>query len=222
MNVHRQLQLADEMEESGQIDHALALYDQVLAQDPTHHHALLQRGKLNFSHRSEFQAALKDFDEYIRLRPNVPTGYIERSYLFRWTYFETNDANVLQLAIDDSTRAIELGLLDRDGRDEEEFADDTYFQRATAYVEQGAWDLAIDDLQECIRYSPTSTVMSLRGRAFFELRKYTEALDDVNAAIEIDGDDPESYTLRSKILRACGEIHAAEQDQQTARRLSAV
>lgn len=219
MDIEQLMRKAEELSRLDENREALEIYHQILARESDHPQALLNRGTLLYSRLNEIQAARNDFDRYIELKPNSPQGYIDRGALFRWVYFEHNDPAQLQLSIDDATKAIEVGEHDFGGRDEEEFIDDTYFQRGSAHWELGEWESAFHDLSRCMeRDFVTSNCYAMRARAGYETRRFELALSDLNHAIEDeDGDDdPEYFELRNKILRALGKPIAPNKNEKTA------
>jgi tetratricopeptide (TPR) repeat protein len=108
-----------------------------------------ERGDKYF-HEKNFDGAIADFSEVIKLEPDNPFAYYKRGLSY------TNKKEY-DLAITDFSEAIRL---------EPDKFGDFYFDRAGAYIFQGNKDLAISDLETAVKIDP-------------QKESYSEALRDI-------------------------------------------
>jgi tetratricopeptide (TPR) repeat protein len=96
-----------------------------------------EQGDRYFSERN-FDGAIADFSEVIKLEPDNPFAYYKRGL----SYTQKNE---LDLAITDFTEAIRL---------EPNKIGDFYFDRGLAYISQGNNAVAISDLEMAVKIDP--------------------------------------------------------------------
>jgi tetratricopeptide (TPR) repeat protein len=121
----------------------------------------LMRGD-NFSARKEYDLAIPDYDQAIRLNPKYAEAYNNRGYAYYWN----GDA---AHAIADYSRAIEL-------RPDYAYA---YNNRGAAYMASGHSDQAIDDFDRAIQLQrdfPQAYIN--RGNAYLRLGRFGLAFAD--------------------------------------------
>lgn len=109
-----------------------------------------------------YEEAIKDYSEDIKLASNPLLGYKKRSI----AYFELQDE---ENSINDFTKVIELKP-----------TSNNYYYRGNAYFQFKKYQNAIDDYTKAIELSPNSNYIyyGKRGDAYFELGKYQNAIDD--------------------------------------------
>ena len=88
----------------------------------------------------QYDLAIADYSDYIKLIPNDPFGYLKRGVVY-------HAAGKHREAIGDYTRAIEL---DTDGS----YRAGLHYNRANAHRDAGESDKAIADYDEAIRVDP--------------------------------------------------------------------
>ena len=127
--------------------------------------------------------AIAEFNEVIRLAPDLPAGYLGRGT----AHFLKGDWD---RAINDFTQGIQYGsnnLL-------------LYGNRAMSYMQKGDWDRAIADYNELIRLSPNdTTAYTNRGVAYFRKGDFNRAIADYEAALRIN---PNDATARDNLEHA--------------------
>jgi lipoprotein NlpI len=126
--------------------------------------------------KGDFDRALTDFNEAIRLDPQNASFYINRG-----NAYETKGD--LDRAISDFDEAIRL-------RPKSATA---YYQRANSYSTKGDFDRAIADYSQVIRIYPNlASGYANRGRAFFYGSSLSDARADFKQALRLDPKD--AYT----------------------------
>jgi len=111
-----------------------------------------KRGDTYFSERN-FDKAIAEFSETIKLEPNNPFAYYKRGVSY------TNKKE-FDLAIADFTAAINI---------EPDKFGNFYFDRALAYTSRGNKDSAVSDIEKAIKIDP-------------ENKDYREAISDIKSA----------------------------------------
>jgi len=147
--------------------------------------AFCDRGIL-FSSRGEYEMAIADFNEAIRINPNFWSAYHNRG----WAYFNI-DAD---LALEDFTQAIRLDPNNTW----------SYHGRGAAYVHRKRdANRGIDDLNIAIRLNPNNSHAYFdRGCAYLYLREdYDRAIEDFTRSINIKDDFANVYTDRAEAYR---------------------
>jgi len=137
----------------------------------------LERG-LFYKNHNEWDAAIHEFNEAIRLDPAYTLAFQCRGELYR-------DKKDYDLAIADFTRVIRL---DPDYKW-------AYFNRGNIYSDKGDYDLAIADFTWAIRLSPDySSAYYNRGLAYSSKKDYDLAIADYETVLIIN-----PYSLAAKI-----------------------
>jgi tetratricopeptide (TPR) repeat protein len=154
----RQAKAAAELEENRKADEARARYAFLVSQGDT----ILKSG--------DYDRAIADFDEAMRLDPTNAVAFAGRGLAYE------NKGNH-DRAIADFNEAIRL--------------DPTYAVafalRGLAYENKGNHDRAIADINEAIRLNPTNAVaLAVRGIAYENKGDYDRAIADFNEAIRLD------------------------------------
>jgi tetratricopeptide (TPR) repeat protein len=181
-------------EHNGQIDRAVADYDQAVHYEPEAADQYLCRGN-GYSARRDHDRAIADYSQAIRIAPNYGPPYSNRGLAY---YLKRE----FDRAIADYDQAIRLeptshrydyrgeayrakGDLDHAIADYDKAIqlDSNYvparYNRATAYIAQGDHDRAMADLNEAVRLDPRGAYpFANRGRAYFFVAKYEAAASD--------------------------------------------
>jgi tetratricopeptide (TPR) repeat protein len=154
-----------------------------------------ERG-INWLHKKEYDKAIQDFNEAIRLDPRWLPAYRDRGNA--WSYKQDYDR-----AIVDYDVAIRL---DPDCM----FA---YFHRGRAWFYKQDYDRAIKDLDVAIRLDPKDALSYLgRGHAWFYKQDYDRAIQDFDSAIRLDPKDALSYLRRGHTWACRQDYDRAIQD----------
>jgi tetratricopeptide (TPR) repeat protein len=131
---------------------------------------------IKLGNKSDFDRAIADYSEAIRLDPSDPAAYNNRCYAYA-------RAGQLQLAIADCNQALRLGpnanRLDT---------------RGFTYLRLGQFDSAIADYDEAVKIDP-KLASSLYGRGLAKLKKgNTDAGNaDIAAAMQIQSNIAEEF-----------------------------
>ncbi|HSQ55508.1 MAG TPA: tetratricopeptide repeat protein [Gemmata sp.] len=174
----------------------------------------LQRGHMWYR-KGEWDKAIKDYSEVIRLAPKDPNGYYQRGCA-------RGEKRELKEAIEDFTEAIRLdpnnaaaysmrgnskvwardfpnGVKDLDRAIRLNPKDVAAFiSRGSANSALGNYDQAINDLTEAIRLNPKIGVAHrYRALAWCCRGEFIKCNDDLNEAITLDPKDAEAYAIRA-------------------------
>ena len=86
---------------------------------------------------------------------------------------------------------------------------DYYFTRGICLSRLGMIDAAVADMSAVARLDPGDWQSLFIGQVRFELRQTTDALRDVEKALEIKPNDPECLRLHGDLLSYSGDYHKA-------------
>jgi tetratricopeptide (TPR) repeat protein len=162
--------------------------------EPNTAEEFLHRG-IEFAEKSNFDAAIEDFSEAIRLAKNF-SAYYNRGN----AYYDKGDYDK---AIDDYTNAIRLDPNDATA----------HFNRIESYHNKGDSDKAIEDFSEAIRLAKNFSAYYNRGSAYNNKGDYDKAIDDYTNAIRLDpNDDATAYYNRGKSYYNNGDYDKAIDD----------
>jgi tetratricopeptide (TPR) repeat protein len=192
-----------------------------------------------FLERQEYDKAINDFTEAIRLDPNVAIIYFNRGNAYY-------DQGNLDKASSDYNEAIRLnpnfarayvgrgdvireqGNLDKAISDYNEAIRlepnyvPAYDGRGRAYGSSGNYDKAISDFTEAIRLDPNlAPAYCSRGYAYDMHGNFEKAISDYNEAIRLDPNSALAYVGRGNAYTKKGNLNAANADYATAKRLKA-
>lgn len=182
--------------------------------------ALCARGGA-YSEKGDFDKALADFNQAIRLKNKNTRFYRARGYCY-------GKKGEHDKAIGDLTHAIQL-----DPKDAESYFDRgasyflkneinraiadyseaiklnpehaaAYYNRGYAHSHKGEGDQAIADYSEAIRLDPRSfNIYTDRANEYLKKSEYAKALTDYNRAIQFGPENPDLYNNRAWLLAAC-------------------
>jgi tetratricopeptide (TPR) repeat protein len=170
---------------------------------PAHDHAAaavyLMRAK-GYMQRKEYQRALTDLDEALRLNPQSGDAWMVR--VAAWV--EQGD---FRQALADVARRLEL-------KPPEPLA---LLTRGNLHAELGELEQALGDFTEYLQQQP-GTVVALRARAmtFARLHRLDEALTDMNDAVRLDPASVDAHLERGRVHQDMRSYPAALADYQKA------
>jgi tetratricopeptide (TPR) repeat protein len=131
---------------------------------------------LAYYYRGEYERALEDWDDAIRLNSQDDIAFYARGL----AYYNLSQ---YERAIQDYDEAIRLNPQDAD----------SYVARGSAYDDLGQSARAIEDYDEAIRIDPQDDIAyNDRGLAYYNLGQYGRAIVDYDEAIRLDPQDPDA------------------------------
>jgi tetratricopeptide (TPR) repeat protein len=156
--------------------------------------------------RRDYDRAIADLNEAIRIEPKNVMAYDNRSFSYR-------QKGEHDRAIADLNEVIRLGHPKKS---------DAHAARGYLFLLKGEHDRAINDLNEAIRLGAKSAVV-YRSRAvsFTKKGELDRALGDFDEAIRLDQTSARTYYERGEIWRAKKEFDRAIADYDQATRLDA-
>jgi tetratricopeptide (TPR) repeat protein len=194
----------DAYEAKGDIDHAIAAYNEAIRLDPKYALAYADRG-LAYRAKGDLDHALADSNAAIALDPKLAAAYNSRGS----AYFSKGDKD---RAIADFDEAIRL--------DPKRFF--LYTNRGVAFAAKGDNDHAIADYSEAVRLEPKYIwAYYHRGVAYGAKGDNVRAIADFNQAIKLNPKFSSAYDKRGLAYRAKGDNTRAEADLKEAARLKA-
>src|SRR5262249_43421375 len=140
-----------------------------------------------YEQKTEFDNAVRDFSESIRLNPLDALTYLDRgiAYKARKEYDK---------AVADYTEAIQL---------DPNWAH-AYYDRANVYRVRKEYDKAVADYTEAVRLDPKDADAHYNRAIVYRVRKeYEKAVADYTAVIRLDPKDPDAYDSLAWILATC-------------------
>ncbi len=156
--------------------------------------------------KGQYDRAILDHDEAIRLRPDYAEAYSDRgnARLAKGLY---------AMAVKDYTDAIKI----------QPGAPSYYNNRCFAYAVLGQTDEALADCDLAIKLAPkrTATLFDSRGYAQLRAKRYEAAIRDYNTALGMDPKYATSLWGRGYAYLRMGEKAKAEQDFHTAKVIDA-
>jgi tetratricopeptide (TPR) repeat protein len=149
-----------------------------------------------FRIKSEFDRAIADYDQSIKLNPKAYDPYVDRG----WAYHLKGD---FDRAIENYSEAIKL-----DSENERAF-----IMRGAAWQRKGDYDRAIHDNDEAIRINPkNANAYMTRGNDYREKLDYERALQDYNSALDLEPDDGVLFANRCYVHALAGHHELALKD----------
>lgn len=157
--------------------------------------AFSNRG-IGYSKKGNYDLAIQDFDEAIRLSPSDIDKVILRGRAY-------DSKGNYDRAIQDYDEAIRLNP---------SFAR-AFDLRGYAYYDKGNYDRAIQDYDEAIRINPSYAIaFSNRGMAYYANGNYDRAILDYDEAIRLDPSDAGTTGFRGNARFLLGQFTAAQLD----------
>jgi tetratricopeptide (TPR) repeat protein len=160
-------------------------------------HALLLKNRgMSHYYMLDNDAALRDLDEVVRLKPGYEPGYNDRGLVH-----ERRGEH--RLAIRDFDRAI--ALTPDNGT--------PYYNRANTYQDSGDFRHAVADYTEAIRRQPNDPLeLQARAYSYIRLGEFAQAVHDLDDAIALAPDNVSAYLDRSWAHALLGDMTGATQD----------
>jgi tetratricopeptide (TPR) repeat protein len=182
------------LDEAGQHDEALALYDKGLQIDPSDAVIYANRGAVR-QEKTQFDLAIADYSKAIALDPTD-------AKVFNWRGLAYKQKKQFDLAIADYSKAIALDPTDAK----------VFNWRGLVYASLKKYSLAIDDFTEAIRLKPMAYMYFNRGMAYGNSDQRTSALSDFTKAIALDPKSGDGYQERGYIEHQMGNNRLALAD----------
>lgn len=153
-----------------------------------------------YYNNKEYDLAIRDCDEAIRIDPNYALAYVHRG-------FALAAKGDYDKAVQDYDSALRLNP-------RESFA---YNGRGLAFFEKREFDKAIEDHSEAFRLNPRYPGhLFNRGNAFFEKGEYDRAIIDYNEALKLNWTSPWFYGKRGYAYLKKKEYDTAIRDLNSA------
>lgn len=144
--------------------------------------------------QGNYEAAIKDFSEVIRLDPKSAIAYSSRG----GAQFKAANYDA---AIKDLTEAIDLNP---------KFAD-AYGARGAAWAGKGDYDAALEDLTEAIRLNPKlAAAYGDRGRVRCQKRDYEGAVKDLGERIRLDPKSANAHNSLAWLYATCPDASSRD------------
>jgi len=157
----------------------------------------LQKGK-DYFNRGDYQQAIEQYDEAIRLDPQYADAYFNRGRAY--SYLGQHEQSKEDL--DEAIRLNPQHAM-------------AYNNRGIAYGQLGQYERAIEDFDEAIRLdSQDAKAYNYRGVAYGQLGQYERAIQDLDEAIRLNPQEAGSYDIRGTLYQSLGEDELAERDFQ--------
>jgi tetratricopeptide (TPR) repeat protein len=174
---------------------------QMNASDLERSRVAFNQGKAAYE-RKDFDRAIPDFTETIRLEPNNSEGFYNRGL----AYAQKGD---FDSAIADFNETIRLAPKFANG----------FYNRGLAYSRKNEFDKAIADFSEVIRLEPKAWGgFRSRGTAYYFKNDFDKAIADYNEALRLDANNPWALYLRGKAKQRSGD-KSGDADIDKARQL---
>jgi len=186
----------------GDLDRALADYDEAIRLDPGLANAYNNRGAA-LGAKGEFDAAMRSFDTAIRLDPGLSRAYVNRG-LARQARGDLDGA-----------------LADFDQASAKDPSDARIFlNRARLWQQKGNPGKALDDLSQAIRVDPTDESLFIaRGRLWDQQGNYVRSIADYDEAIRLNPNAASAYSNRCNTWLLKGMLREALADCGQAERI---
>ena len=163
----------------------------------------LDRGIL-FLDRKDYDIAIADFTEALKLAPDMEAAYFYRGNAYR----QKDDPD---RAVADYNQAIRL----------DPNAANAYNNRGIAYRQKGDLDRAISDYAQAIRLNPDdASAYYNRGNAYSDKDDFDRAIADYTQAIRLNPNDASAYYNRGLAYRDKGEYDRATADYEAVLRIN--
>lgn len=177
--------------------------------------ALFDRATAKYERR-EYDAAIADYNEYLRLRPGDSSGWFNRGLAHYYRSMASPNEAGYRRAAADLSEAIKL----------DPSLAAAWRMRGNVHLELLKVDMknsrpqAIADFTQAIRLDPRDAAAYRgRGTAYREGAEYQKAIADLNNAIRLDPKDATAHYIRSQAYTYSRRLAEAKADAETAIRL---
>lgn len=154
---------------SGDLQGAMADYEQAIAVNPNFHRAWLNRANIRFN-AGQYAAAIPDYDKTLELDPRQAKAYSNRGAAYA-------ALNQVEKALPDLNRAIEL---------DPNFTD-ALSNRALVLYNAGQFEKALADIEQYLRIKPADADMiNFKGLALQRLNRLEEAERAFTQSIQME------------------------------------
>jgi tetratricopeptide (TPR) repeat protein len=149
-----------------------------------------------YDDKGDYDRAIQDYTEAIRLNPNAASAYYGRGYAYK----KKGDYD---RAIQDFNEAIRLSPnFER-----------AYYDRGNAYIDKEEYDRAIQEFDEAIRLNPNNAnSYNNRGVAYKRKGDYGRAIQDYNQTIHLNSNDTIAHLNRGDAYFAQSNLTPAIAD----------
>jgi tetratricopeptide (TPR) repeat protein len=172
-------------------------------QTPTPDAAFYNSRGSYFYQTEDYDEAISDFGEAIRLDPNDAQAYYNRGS----AYDEKKDYDK---AISDYSEAIRL---------DPHYASAYWKRGAIYFYEKDDYDKAISDFTQEIKLHPNAVTYLSRGESYFSIGEYDKAISDYSDVIRLDPNDAVAYSKRGLAYKQLGKNAKAKADFDKAKQL---
>jgi tetratricopeptide (TPR) repeat protein len=187
--------------QANRYEQAVLNFDRTIRLMPKSAEAYRNRGKA-YILLSKPDEAIADFTRTSQLLPNDAPALVERGF----AYLEKKN---WKLALEDAEHAISLDpKLAR-----------AYNLRATAHRSMGNLREALEDYSKAIGLDPSLDNYFQRASTHQMLKEHSQAVEDLNQAIEYSPDQPALYFARAESRAALGDKKAAAEDVRKGRQI---
>jgi tetratricopeptide (TPR) repeat protein len=185
--------------DKGDLDRAIADYDQAIKLDPGHFAAYYNRGHA-WRAKGDLDRAITDYSQAIRLDPKSAGAYNNRGNSWQ-------DKGDLDHALADYDGAIRL----------DPYLAGAYNNRGNTRRAKGDFDRAIADYNQAIRLDPAfAMAYNNRGTAWYIKGDFDRAIADYDQTIRLDPKEASAYRARGDAWRDKGDLHRAMADYDKA------
>ena len=153
--------------------------------------------------RQDYQAAIKDYDESIKLNPKHARAYTNRGAAYK------------KLGMDERALADESAAIKLDPTVPEYFDN-----RGLSYQKNGDYDRAIADYDEAIRIEPKANFLTNRGDSYQFKGEFDRAIADYDRAIKLNPGFYLAYNNRGAAYRKKGDLDRAIENYEQALRVN--
>lgn len=155
-----------------------------------------------------YQQAIDHFSNKIELEPLNANHYSARAMIYQgWMKI---DSTKFQDAIEDLTKAININPTTKS----------LYFTRAAIYCYLGLDIQAIEDFTAVIQLESNADAYYNRGVTYYQSKNYQSAIEDLDIAINLDGNSVSAYYNRGNAKYELEDKLGAFQDYDRAKFLS--
>ena len=162
------------------VERAIEYFTNHIRSCPSEPHGYMMRAALRCKETKDFDLALSDCNQAIRLAPRDPSVYSNRGTVWQ-------NKREYDKAIADYDEAIRI--------DPKHAL--AYINRGNVWVAKREYNKAIADCNEAIRIDPKDPIYYRnRGVVWYAMNEYDKAVADYNRALWLDPHDAVTYTLR--------------------------